>query len=216
MTALPLFRHPNAVQVKVTLDGIEPPIWHRLAVPIGFHLGHLHLVVQAAFNWWNYHLHEFRIGGLSYGAHGQVGEPEFDDDRRFLDEAEVRLRDFDHWSGRRFLYLYDFGDGWRHTVELEKPLVLDPAPPRASCLDGARARPPEDVGGPPGYEAFLEVMADRRHPEHVETRRWCGGHFDPEWFDLDLVGKDVRRALKPNVRRRLHQPRPRRSATPMP
>jgi hypothetical protein len=155
MTAPPLFRHHNAVQVKVTLDDIEPPIWRRLVVPMGFHLGHLHLVVQAAFNWWNYHLHEFRIGGLSYGAHEQVGEPESDDDRRFFDEAEVRLRDFDHWSGRRFLYLYDFGDGWRHTVELEKPLVLDPAPLQASCLDGARARPPEDVADRRGTRPSL-------------------------------------------------------------
>jgi len=24
-------------------------------------------VIQAAFNWWNYHLHEFRVGGLRYG-----------------------------------------------------------------------------------------------------------------------------------------------------
>ncbi|CAN2536224.1 hypothetical+protein [Methylocapsa aurea] len=27
----------------------------------------MHLSIQAAFNWWNYHLHEFRIGGLRYG-----------------------------------------------------------------------------------------------------------------------------------------------------
>ena len=47
-------------------------------------------------------------------------------------------------------------------------------------------------------------------PEHAETKRWCGGHFDPEWFDLALTDKDVKNALKPNVRRRLHQPRPAR------
>jgi hypothetical protein len=42
-------------------------------------------------------------------------------------------------------------------------------------------------------------------------KRWCGGHFDPEWFDLSIVDKDIRKALQPNVRRRLHQPRPRRN-----
>ena len=38
--------------------------------------------------------------------------------------------------------------------------------------------------------------------------RWCGGHFDPEWFDLEVIKKDLARALKPNVKRRLHQPKP--------
>lgn len=79
------------------------------------------------------------------------------------------------------------------------------------CVDGARARPPEDVGGTPGYERFLAILADREHPEYAEMKRWCGGHFDPEWFDLSIVDKDIRKALQPNVRRRLHQPRPRRN-----
>lgn len=214
MTTPLMFRHPNAVQIKVTLDDIEPAIWRRLTVPLTFHLGQLHLIIQAAFNWWNYHLHEFNIGGLSYGAFEQVGEPDHNDDRRFFDEAQVRLLDFGHCFDLKFIYNYDFGDSWRHIVELEKPLVLDPVPLQASCLDGARARPPEDVGGTPGYETFLEIMADRKHPEHTETKRWCGGHFDPEWFDLALVDKDVRQALKANVRRRLYQPRPKRPAAP--
>ena len=77
---------------------------------------------------------------------------------------------------------------------------------------GARARPPEDVGGVPGYEHFLAVMADPDDPEHADLKRWCGGHFDPEWFDLALTDKDVRNALRPNVRRRLHQPKPKRSS----
>ncbi len=76
----------------------------------------------------------------------------------------------------------------------------------------ARAPDPrEDVGGVPGYERFLEIMADRQDPEHADTKRWCGGHFDPEWFDLELVDKDVKNALKPNMRRRLHQPKPARA-----
>jgi hypothetical protein len=56
----------------------------------------------------------------------------------------------------------------------------------ARCVDGARARPPKDVGGPHGYAGFLESLADRRHPEHADYKRWVGGHFDPEWFDLTL------------------------------
>jgi len=108
------FREINAVQIKVSLDAIEPGIWRRLIVPNSFHLGQLHLIIQAAFNWWNYHLHEFRIGGLSYGADDEVGQPDHDDDRRFYDEAQVRLLDFESYTGTSFEYIYDFGDCWGH------------------------------------------------------------------------------------------------------
>nr|WP_026187102.1 hypothetical protein [Ensifer sp. BR816] len=59
-----------------------------------------------------------------------------------------------------------------------------------------------------GYERFLEIMSDREDLEHGDTKRWCGGHFDPEWFALAVVDKDVRNALHPNVKRRLYQPKP--------
>lgn len=62
-----------------------------------------------------------------------------------------------------------------------------------------------------GYETFLATMADPDAPENTEIRRWCGGHFDPDWFDRAVVDEDLKTALKPNVRRRLHQPKPIRS-----
>jgi hypothetical protein len=85
---------------------------------------------------------------------------------------------------------------------------LDVAPKVGTCVAGARARPPEDVGGFDGYERFLAIMADRDDPEHADMKQWCGGYFDPEWCDLARTDKDVKNALKANVRRRLHQPRP--------
>ena len=206
------WNNPNALQIKITLAEIDPPVWRRLVVPWTWHLGQLHLAIQAAFNWWNYHLHEFRIGGLRYGDPELLEDGAFEDDPRVFDEREVRLRDFDREPGTPFTYLYDFGDGWLHTIEIEKLLALDTPPRVGACLGGARARPPEDVGGVSGYEHFLSIMADPDHPEHAETRIWCGGHFDPEWFDLAITDKDVNNALKPNVRRRLHQPKPARKS----
>lgn len=204
-----LYQEPNALQIRIALAEVQPAVWRRLVVPWTWHLGQLHLAIQAAFNWWNYHLHEFRIGGLRYGD-PEVDSWSAEDDPRVFDEREVRLCDFDREPGTTFTYLYDFGDDWYHTVEIEKLLALDVAPRVATCVDGARARPPEDVGGVAGYEGFLAIMANRNNPEHAETRRWCGGHFDPEWFDLRSTDKDVQNALKPNVRRRLHQPKPAR------
>ena len=208
-----LYKELNAARLRVTIDDVEPPVWRRLVAPLSWRLDQLHLAIQAAFNWGNAHLHEFRIGGLRYGD-PDVEDMAFEDSPRLFDEREVKLRDFGHEDGVRFTYAYDFGDNWRHTVEIEEALALDIEPKQASCVDGARARPPEDVGGISGYEAFLAIMADPRDPEHGDMKRWCGGHFDPEWFDLALVDKDVRNALRANVRRRLNQPKPKTSGRP--
>lgn len=123
----------------------------------------------------------------------------------------VRFASRDFARGAVFNYVYDFDDNWRHTVMIGEFVALEVAPKHGTCIDGACARPPEDVGGVPGYERFLEIMADKADPEHADTRRWCGGYFDREWFDLAVVDKDVRNALRPNVKRRLHQPKPQRS-----
>ncbi|MFN8681393.1 hypothetical protein ACDP63_09620 [Paracoccus sp. P2] len=89
-----------------------------------------------------------------------------------------------------------------------KALSLDPVPRHAECLEGARARPPEDVGGPCSYGDFLEAIRDPVHEVQESNLRWAGGHFDPEWFDLDLINKDLQNTFRANVRRRLHQPKP--------
>jgi hypothetical protein len=135
-------------------------------------------------DWWNSHLHEFRIGGLRYGD-PDVEDVAFEDSPRLFDEREVTLRDFGRDPSVKFVYTYDFGDNWRHVVEIEEWLALEDTPRFAACLDGARARPPEDVGGVSGFEAFLETMSDPLNAEHTEMKRWCGGHFDPEWLTPD-------------------------------
>jgi hypothetical protein len=204
----PMFEPFDAVQIRVSLDEIEPAIWRRLVLPSSWTLDKLHLGIQAAFNWWNCHLHEFQIGGLRYGDAAFLMEDSRKDDPQVFESRGVRLRDFRR--GSRFTYLYDFGDDWSHTIEIEEFLALDPKPKQGSCIDGARARPPEDVGGANGYERFLEIIRDETDPRHDEMRRWAGGHFDPDWFDHAMVDKDVENALHASVQRRLYQPKPRR------
>jgi pRiA4b ORF-3-like protein len=172
-----------------------------------FNLRELHLVLHAAFGWTNSHLHEFETGGLSYGDELADAERAEDDPRTFV-EMEIRLRDFTREPGTTFRYVYDMGDNWVHTVCLEESLELEPAPKVARCVEGARARPPEDVGGVSGYQEFLEALLNPAHEEHKQMKRWAGGHFDPEWFDLGVINEDLSRAFRANVKRRLHQPRP--------
>ena len=78
-------------------------------------------------------------------------------------------------------------------------LAVKPAPKTATCIEGARCCPPEDVGGPYGYPEFLRVLLTPEPDEIEEQRhlkRWSGGRFDPERFDIAKSDKAVRGALR--------------------
>lgn len=196
----------DAVQIRVTLDEIKPRIWRRLVVPAHWTLAQLHLVIQGAFGWWNGHLHEYQIGGLRFGDVGLLTDGLFEDEPQVFDSGSVRLRDFE--PSAFFRYIYDFGDNWRHSIAMETTIPSAGVRKQAICVGGQRARPPEDVGGSSGYERFLAIIGDKSHEEHNETMKWCGGHFDPEWFDLAVINRDISNSLRPGARHRRYQPKP--------
>lgn len=92
------------------------------------------------------------------------------------------------------IYEYDFGDGWDHELKIEKIVPADLTAHYPRCTAGSRACPPEDCGGPPGYERLLEALRDPKHEDHEQMREWIGGEFDPEAFDLDEVNRVLKRA----------------------
>ncbi len=83
-----------------------------------------------------------------------------------------------------FVFEYEFGDGWIHAILLEKVLEPQKGAKYPACVAGARFCPPEDCGGPGGYENFLEALRDPKHPNHDRMKEWIGGDFDPEPFDV--------------------------------
>ena len=192
------YRDETVIPAKVTNLDIDPPIWRRLLLPAAINLAELHHVLQAAFGWLDYHLHEFIIGGLAYGA-PELAREDFDDDEpRMFEATDVHLRDFDlyHVPDPAFLYHYDFGDSWIHRVEFEPQLARDPGVKYPACIDGARHRPPEDVGGPSGYATFLAAWNDPDHDDHKAMRRWAGRAFHPEKFNLEAADKAVKTACR--------------------
>jgi hypothetical protein len=177
-------------QFKITLLDIKPTIWRRILVP-DCTLADLHQYIQAAFGWWNYHLHQFDIDGERYG-------PPAPDDMDFgletIDESDVYLSKLIPRSGRksRWIYDYDFGDGWRHEVLFEGFPAADPKAQYPQCVAGERACPPEDCGGPWGYADYLATLADPQNERHEELLEWRGP-FDPEAFDAKEVTKEMRK-----------------------
>jgi hypothetical protein len=170
-------------QLKVQLREVRPPVWRRVLVPGEMDLAELHEVVQAAMGWTNSHLHEFEAEGARYG----VPDPDWDLDE-VADESGVRLSRI-AGEGSRLRYAYDFGDGWQHDVIVEKVLPRQPGLRYPCCAAGRRACPPEDVGGPWGYEDFLAAVGDPGHDEHEQWDEWAGGGFDPAEFNLPAVNK---------------------------
>lgn len=190
------FDAPRAWRIRVSIADIEPPIWRTLLVPESLNFAQLHEVIQAAFGWTDSHLHQFIVGGLVIGA-AELLSDDFDD-RRTLEATEFRLSDLVlyHFEQPAILYEYDFGNSWNHWIVFEDQVRVAKGETWPTLLDGARSRPPEDVGGPPGYERFLEAWRDPAHDDHRAMRTWAGRAFHPEAFNLEKTQKAIRAALR--------------------
>jgi len=185
-------------QFKITLRDIKPPIWRRIQVPETYTFWDLHVAIQDAMGWSDYHLHEFEMVGPSTGLKVNIGIPDEDFGREILPGWKQKIADYFSVENRSADYTYDFGDNWEHIIKLEKILPRDKNIDYPICIAGKRACPPEDCGGIWGYENFLEIINDPDNKEYEDMIEWAGGEFDPEHFDVKEVSFD-----DPDKRRRI-------------
>lgn len=180
-TPLPKPSSLTVHRLRVTLLDVTPPIWRTFVVPSALPLSTLHGIVQIVMGWTNSHLHEWEVGGVVYAS------PEEEDwGEEVSDETQVLLGEVAP-EDSSLLYRYDFGDGWEHLVTVDAVEPYDARTPPLACTGGARAAPPEDCGGPVGYEHLLDALADPADPEHEELTLLYGDWIDPEAFDLTAV-----------------------------
>jgi hypothetical protein len=108
----------------------------------------------------------------------------------------VELQDIEPLIWRRIIV--PNGDGWRHRLVVEAVPVAWSGNdlPLPTCSAGENACPPEDVGGPPGYEHFLSVIGDPNGEEFKDTLRWIGGPFDLKGFDRNRINREWRGAAR--------------------
>ena len=190
----------NLLHLKIALCYLKPPIWRRVEVPDTLTFWELHFVLQILFDWENSHLFEFRQGRgtpndfLTGSPPALPGDednmPEWQRDPRetTLDEILTKPKD-------KLTYVYDFGDYWEHDIVVEKviPLAAGHPTPAVRCLTGKRAAPPEDIGGFPGYEQLLEVLAEKAAGTRKRLPSEYAGlsKFDPEEFALAEYNHDL-------------------------
>ncbi|MCG2462955.1 plasmid pRiA4b ORF-3 family protein [Flavobacteriaceae bacterium F89] len=193
---------------KIKLDGSsKPPIWRKVKVSESFTFLELHCVIQGVFNWENIHLFQFSPQGWgsvprlqeNFESESDWDEAPFSDPETWpygerYDSSKIKLEEYWHSLKQKMVYIYDFGDDWRHIVELVE--VTDEKILNPFCMGGKAQAPVEDCGGIWGYYHMVEALNDSKHPEHKHWRDWMdfkkGQKWDENAFDLDEVQEQLR------------------------
>jgi hypothetical protein len=170
-----------ALHFRIELQATDPLVWREIEVPGDYSFWDLHVAIQDAMGWQDYHLHRFTVPHprtkkpLIFGIHNL--HQDCDDPPSWATQVAsvMTLRNDEAF------YEYDFGDNWRHTIQLMSVMRRDFQVRYPRCVGGARACPPEDCGGVHTYaEIVVGTMDD-------DTRRWLPRGYDPARFDPDSV-----------------------------
>ncbi|MDR2140248.1 MAG: plasmid pRiA4b ORF-3 family protein [Deltaproteobacteria bacterium] len=188
---------------RIELKRITPKIWRDFYVPADTDLLEFHRLLARVMGWHGRHLFFFVIGGVEYYNPnlGRESEPgllniyieEEEGEAPFKDLDEITLDSLGLKEGDKIQYVYDMGDDWEHVITV-KSLNYVPAKlkQRRGCLGGARACPPEDCGGVPGYQRVLAAVADPEHKGIDDISSWVNASYDPTGFDPDRVNQNLR------------------------
>ncbi len=174
----------DIARLRIELDEVAPPVVRCIEVPLGIRLDHLHFALQVAVGWRNGHPFEFRIGDLAWGL------PDRDADVPRLPADQATLADV-LAHGAVFQYDYVFGEDWQHTVTLESVTSAAPRVRYPQLVSASGRCPPEDIGGPTGYESYLRSLSDANSVHHEAMREWDDPDFDPHVVDAAALRKNL-------------------------
>lgn len=172
----------------VDFDGFQEArsvtISRVIDVPTHYNLWDLHVAIQDAMGWSDYHLHQFTFVSLKNRekvlTFSSPNEDDPDEPTSFNELLANHVVSMATYSAE---YLYDFGDSWKHQLTLLETVPSDGGGyPR--CIEGAYACPPEDCGSDEGYFRVLDIMSgnEESYDEEIsEMSDWLKGHPNVEW-----------------------------------
>jgi hypothetical protein len=181
--------------LKISLDQSKPLIWRRILIK-SVSLEILHHILQLAMGWDDSHLHGFEV---------RKTRVPLVDDGAAVDESGISIAQLDVAKIRKFHYVYDFGDHWRHTITIEKSVAAQSLELYPQCLDGRGACPFEDIGG---ISCWSQLLAGVQDPEVVledhfaELVERLGQDFAPLRFDVATANSRLQRAFNKRARRK--------------
>lgn len=214
----------KAYQFFIQLEDVEPTVWRRFVIPAETTFKRLHDTIQFTMGWQDAHLFEFDFERSSNPPRLEIVEDEemyeqhqfnqfqalrnigIEIENEYEKRAHERVMKTDMRLANKtklpkyvednpeFIYRYDYGDDWLHRIQLEK-IVLDYEVGHPTLLEGEGECPPEDVGGPGGYQHFIEVWNDPSHAEHKSMKEWGEGIY-PKPLDIPRINKLMKEILK--------------------
>lgn len=169
-------------QLKITLMGRRPSIWRRVKVQ-DCTLFRLHKVIQVCMGWKDRHGWALVIDGKEYGDEviDAGGNQEFASSRR------AKLSQFVNQGSKRYLYVYDLSENWKHVIQVEKMLEANPHVKYPRCVAGSRPCPVEEGDGPWGFATFLKAIADPDGKQQAGMLASVCNEFDIEAVNTALA-----------------------------
>jgi hypothetical protein len=176
--------------LRLVVAGTQPKVWRRLLVKESMWLSRLHDSIQVAFDWFDYQTHVFAMDDLKFG------NPQKRDDLVVEDDRDVTLGDLNLAHRDRMVYDYQFGEGWRVDIRVEKTAAAAKGVRYPACIGGERAGPPEDCGGVEAFHDMLACLKDPSSDLGKEWAGWLGPDYDPAACDLEKVNQALRKLGK--------------------
>lgn len=187
--------HLNPIKLGIQLENMPHGVYRKLLVPEYINMMQLHGILQIAMGWTFSHLFQFvdtRQRAKLIASFGEIDSYEELPPNEFDAHRILLKRDYMKMLSRKNLwYWYDFGDDWWHKISLLKPTKQEVRGFEGFpiCLDAFGKCPPEDVGGPWGYQDFCDAIDNRKHPEYRSYRQWLGLNMKTP-YELEKVGID--------------------------
>lgn len=175
-------KNPKVFELVISLQKTSPLVWRKVLAHEFIELNELHILIQITMGWENRHLYNFKINNKTYTDSESVLE------MNALAVDGLQLCDL-LGDAKKFIYTYDFGDGWVHEIKISKILDHDPRMNYPACVAGENACPPEDCGGGHGFEDLKSILAGKESEEKDELLTWLGGFYNPTTFDPNFVNR---------------------------
>ena len=182
----------TSLTFKIELDDTDPKVTRSFKVSPNTTMYELHHIIQIVMGWTNSHIYQFNVGKQVMADTRLVD----DELGPVTDVKGVMLTDVFSKVGTVVIYDYDFGDGWKHHLELVdiSTHTFDEALPK--IIGGEYACPPEDCGGRYGYRELKEILLNPKYPEYESTMVWVGPKFNPLVCDFNSIQQGIGKLQK--------------------